>query len=66
MKINAVEDRLVNNRVECVENELRGNPRESLECETKRKKAKKKIKIKMGTTDQGRCLTEKRRNIGRN
>jgi hypothetical protein len=52
LKINALEERLVNTRVECVENELKGNPREGLECETKRKKAKKKTKIKMVTTDQ--------------
>jgi hypothetical protein len=42
LKINALEDRLVNSRVKCVQNELRGNHREGLECENKRKKAKKK------------------------
>jgi hypothetical protein len=61
LKINALEERSVNNRVGCVENELRGNPREGLECETKRKKSKNK----MGTTDQGRCHTQRRRSNSR-
>lgn len=47
-------------------NEHRDNPKEDFEHESKRKMSKREMEIKMGTTGQGKCYTERRKNTGRN